>query len=112
MRGGLPASAFDATTEYEIQKCATLDVMISSGPVWFKKLKEKNQNFSWRDVPDPNFVDEVYAKALRFRQEIQTELTGTKKAFSNRADTEVSVGVSADVADGVFSDVSSSKEVS
>jgi len=32
MRGGMPPSAIDASVEYEIQKCATLDIMIIGGP--------------------------------------------------------------------------------
>ena len=88
MRGGLPASAFDAVSEYEIQKCATLDVMVISGPAWFENAHKKDKNFSWRDVPDAHFVNEVYAKALEFRQGVQNQLTGNKEIVAENPDGE------------------------
>ena len=107
LRNGIPAVAFDAVSEYEIQKCATLDVMISSGPQWYEYAK-KDKGFSWRNVPDAHFVDEVYAKALEFRQGIQNQLAGNQEIVPENADKENAVGVSADVGDGVFSGASSS----
>jgi len=104
MRTGIPAGNFDGTGEYEIQKIATLDVMVDSGPAWFNKLK-KDANFSWRNMPDANFVDEVYAKALSFRQEIQAELRGITPN-RDRGDTEkVSEGVPPNVGGNLFSGI-------
>jgi len=108
LRGGLPASTFDAVSEYEIQKCASLDVMIIGGPAWFEKARKKNKNFSWRDVPDAHFVNEVYAKALEFRQGIQNQLTGNKEIIAENPDGENAGDVSTDVGDGVFSGVAGS----
>jgi len=108
LRGGLPASTFDAVSEYEIQKCTTLDVMITNGPAWFEKARKKDKNFSWRDVPDAHFVNEVYAKALEFRQGVQNQLTGNKEIVAENLDGENAGDVSTDVGDGVFSGVTSS----
>jgi hypothetical protein len=110
MRGGLPAAAFDAVSEYEIQKCAALDVMITGGPKWFEKARKKDKNFSWRDAPDAHFTDEVYAKALQFRQGVQNRLAGNKEAVAENPDGENAGDVPSDVGDGVFSGVASSVE--
>ena len=108
LHGGLPASAFDAVSEYEIQKCATLDVMITGGPAWFENARKKDKNFSWRDVPDAHFVDEVYAKALEFRQRVQQQLAGNQEIIAKDPDGENAGDVSPDVGDGVFSGVAGS----
>jgi len=104
MRAGIPAGNFDGTGEYEIQKCATLDVIVDSGPAWFNKAK-KSPDFSWRNMPDANFVDEVYAKALSFRQEIQAELRGTAGNAAGEPTEKVSEGVSPNVGGGIFQGV-------
>jgi hypothetical protein len=108
MRSGIPATNFDAVSEYEIQKVATLDIMITSGPAWFENARKKNKGFSWRDVPDAHFVDEVYAKALQFRQGVQDDITGDQKAAAEKPDGENAADVSADVGDGVFQGASGS----
>jgi hypothetical protein len=104
MRSGVPYGSFDPAGEYEIQKISTLDVMVESGPAWFNKIK-KAPNFSWRDVPDADFVDEVYAKALSFRDEAKARLRGIKKTPPEDPVKEVSGDIPADVGDGVFSGV-------
>jgi len=104
MRAGISARDFDSAGEYEIQKVATLDLIVTSGPAWFNKAKE-NPDFSWRDMPDANFVDEVYAKALSFRQNIQAKLSGIAGDADNRIDKEVSGAVPSNVGDGLFSGV-------
>jgi len=106
MRSGIPANNFDGSGEYEIQKCATLDVTVASGPSWFNKLK-KQPSFSWRNMPDANFVDEVYAKALSFRAAVQERLKGIEEHGDSKPVEEVSGGVPADVDDGLFSKVAS-----
>jgi hypothetical protein len=108
MRNGIPAANFDAASEYEIQKVATLDVMVVSGPAWFENAKKKNKNFSWRYVPDARFVDEAYAKALQFRQGIQEDIAGDQEAEPEKPNGENAGGVPSDVGDGVFSGASGS----
>ena len=107
MRAGIPAGNFDSSGEYEIQKCATLDVVVDSGPAWFNKVK-KDLNFSWRVIPDAGFVDEVYAKVLSFRQAVQTELRGIKSDAADGPPEEIPGGVPADVGGGLFSGVAGS----
>lgn len=107
MRAGIPAANFDAGGEYEIQKCATLDVMVESGPAWFNQAKKKDPNFSWGNVPDAGFVDEVYAKALSFRQKVQNRLKGIEESPNGGTTEEISGGVPENVGDGVFSGVAS-----
>jgi len=104
MRNGIPAGNFDASGDYEIQKCATLDVIVDSGPAWFNQAK-KNANFSWRNMPDAHFVDEVYAMALSFRQKVQNKLRGTEGNADSGYVKEISDGVSEDVGGGLFSGV-------
>jgi hypothetical protein len=106
MRAGIPAGNFDSSGEYEIQKCATLDVIVDSGPAWFNKIK-KDPNFSWRNMPDAGFVDEVYAKALSFRAAVQEELRGIKGDAVAGSAEEVSGSVPSDVGGGLFSGVAS-----
>jgi len=77
LRGGIPASALDALTEYEIQKCAVLDVIITGGPAWFETAK-KDTNFSWFNMPDSLFADEVYAKVLSFCAAVREKLKEVK----------------------------------
>ena len=95
MRGGVPAESFDAIANFNLQKVATLDVMVESGPKWYDNLKSKNPNFSWGDMPDGNFIDEVYSKAYTFR------------AADKVSDGE---GVPADVDNGLFSGVAGKSE--
>jgi hypothetical protein len=101
LRMGFPAQNFDSSGEYEIQKCATLDVTVDSGPAWFNKLK-KDPNFSWRDMPDAHFTDEVYTLALSFRATVQEKLKGNQGDGITGTTEEVSGGVPADVGNGAF----------
>jgi hypothetical protein len=104
MRTGIPAGNFDASGDYEIQKCATLDVIVDNGPAWFNKAK-KAPEFSWRNMPDAYFVDEVYAKAMSFRQTVQAELRGVKGAADNGNAEETSESVPKNVGGGLFSGI-------
>jgi hypothetical protein len=110
MRGGIPAAQFDANGEYEIQKCAALDVIVTSGPEWFNKIKRK-PDFSWgRVMPDAQFADELYAKAVLFRQRVQTKLNGIKELADNQASEKDTGDIHPNVGDGLFSGASSSVE--
>ena len=110
MRNGLPTAHFDNSSEYEIQKCATLDVVVTGGPAWFENAKKKNADFSWGDMPDAGFADEVYAKVIAFRQKVQARLRGVKESADREDSEKVAVGVPPDVGDGVFSGVAGSTE--
>jgi hypothetical protein len=103
-RMGIPAASFDVNTENSIYKCAVLDVIVEDGPVWYENAIKKNVNFSWRDMPDTDFIDEVYALAYSFRQTVQVKFKRSDKEADGGDGRE---GVETDVGDGVFSDVSS-----
>jgi hypothetical protein len=103
MRSGIPAGFFDVATEYEIHKCAALDTMVESGPAWYGKAKQKNENFSWRDMPDAAFVDEVFASADSFRKKVQAKLAKPKEETPGKAAEPG--GVQEAVGDNVFSGV-------
>ena len=108
MRGGVPAESFDAIANFNLQKVATLDVMVESGPKWYDNLKSKNPNFSWGDMPDSNFIDEVCSKAYSFRAEVQRKLGGNEEKTADKvSDGE---GVPADVGNGLFSGVAGKSE--
>lgn len=104
-RMGIPAASFDAVTENEIYKSAVLDVMVESGPAWFEKARSRNRVFSWRDMPDGDFVSEVYLKAHSFRQSVQEKLKRPERQASASDDGK---GVQAPVDDDVFSGASAS----
>ena len=74
MRGGIPAVNFDEAANFALQKVAYLDVVVESGDNWFNNLKQK-KNFSWGDMPDTSFIDEVYVKAWSFRNKVQALFT-------------------------------------
>jgi hypothetical protein len=108
LRSGIPAANFDPVSEYEIQKVATLNVMISEGPAWFENARKKNKSFSWRDVPDAHFVDEVYTKALQFREGVQEDIARDQEVAAEKPDRENAGGVSSDVGNGLFQGTSGS----
>lgn len=103
MRGGVSAESFDAQGNFNLQKIAFLDVVVESGEPWFNNLKA-DRNFSWSEMPDVNFVDEVYLKAWTFRAKVQEKL----RAHEGKAAEKVSdeKGVQSSVGNDVFSGVS------
>jgi len=103
MRGGLPASSFDDMANFAMQKVAYLDIVIESGEDWFNNIKEKNKSFSWGDMPDTDFIDEVYVKAWSFRAKVQSNFKHNEgKTDNGTADAE---DVQDSVGDGLFSGV-------
>jgi len=103
-RMGIPARSFDIDTENAIYKCAALDVIVERGPAWYEKAKKNNESFSWRDVPDTDFINEVYLKAHSFRQAVQEKLRLPEKPASGTDEHE---GVQTPVDDSLFSGVAS-----
>ena len=108
MRAGLPASAFDANATFAMQKTAFLDAVVESGPAWFESLKKKNPAFTWEEVPDVDFIDEVYVKAWTFRSKVQSSFRRNEA----KAGDGVSNGqeLPASVDDGLFSGVAASSK--
>ncbi len=103
MRGGLPASSFDDVANFAMQKVAYLDTVIESGEAWFNNIKEKNKSFSWGDMPDTDFIDEVYVKAWSFRLKVQADFGSHEKKADKG--TTVKEDVSETVDNGLFSGV-------
>ena len=103
MRGGLPASSFDDMANFAMQKVAYLDVVIESGENWFNNIKEKNKSFSWGDMPDTDFIDEVYVKAWSFRLKVQSNFRGNEEKTDKGSIVEENVSETVD--NGLFSGV-------
>lgn len=85
---GIPAKCFDNATYSLIQKTSALDVLTVKGPEWFEKCKKEKINFSWQDIPSQVLIEEVYAFALRFRDEVSEKIEGDTKP----TDREVAAG--------------------
>ena len=64
---------------------------------------EKNNSFSWGDMPDTDFIDEVYVKAWSFRLKVQ----GYFKSHEGKTDkgTPIEEGIPETVDNGLFSGV-------
>lgn len=103
MRGGIPAMNFDDNANFNLQKVAFLDVVVESGEEWFNNLKKKNENFSWGEMPDVDFINEVYIKAWSFRSKVQDNFRHDEGKTDNGAADKKNVQDS--VGDGVFSGV-------
>ena len=103
MRAGLPASAFDASSTFSMQKTAFLDAVVESGPDWFNKLRKKSPSFTWEEVPDVDFIDEVYVKAWEFREKVQAKFRQDKAAGDSGAADGAELSPAVD--DGLFSGV-------
>ncbi len=84
---GIPVRCFDANTYNLINYIATLDVITIEGPDWWKLAKKKNINFGWADIPDQDYIMEVYAKAYSFRQEVQDKIKSNQNDGNTRLDS-------------------------
>ena len=104
MRGGVSADSYDITGNFNLQKVAFLDVVVESGEAWFNNLKASG-SFSWSDMPDQEFVNEVFDKAWTFRQTVQARLRAHEKEPDSKPVEPT--GVQQTVGDGVFQGVSS-----
>ena len=75
---GIPVRCFDGNTYNLISEIATLDVVVMDGPDWYRLAKRDNDRFSWAEIPDDEFISEVYAEAYKFRTKVQEEIKGNK----------------------------------
>lgn len=103
MRSGIPAANFDDNANFNLQKVAFLDAVVESGEDWFNNLKKKNENFSWGDMPDIDFINEVYIKAWSFRTKVQDNFRRHEEKTDNG--TPDSENIQDSVGDGLFSGV-------
>ena len=81
-RGGLPAASFDTETENRNLICSTLNILVTGAPSWFENAKTKVKSFSFEEVPDEEFLLELYQKACSFRDEVQASFKEKKGAES------------------------------
>lgn len=106
MRMRLDAASYDDAGTFNLQKVAFLDTVVESGLTWYEAVKKKNEGISWGDMPDTEFVDEVYVKAWTFRNEVQKKLKPpVKSADAGTSSADGQSSVDAAVGDGVFSGV-------
>ncbi len=84
---GIPVQCFDNITYNMMQMIAYLDVVVLSGPDWYELAKKKS-NFSFRDIPDVEFIEEVYAKAYSFRQKVTEKIKSNKGPGNNKVDAD------------------------
>lgn len=81
---GISVTCFDVSSYNTIKTCATLDVIVVSGPDWYELAKNRNMSFSWQDIPSQNLIAEVYAKAYEFRENVQKQIDGDQNTADNR----------------------------
>lgn len=104
LRGGIPHENFSMTSNFRIQAIAALDVLVVDGPEWYKKAKQKNNSFTWGDMPDQDLCNEVYVKAWAFREEVQIKLNGVDEETNNGTD-EIGSNIPENVDNGLFEGV-------
>ena len=78
-RGGLPVNSFDIETENRNLICSTLNILVVKTPDWFEDAKKKVKNFSFEEVPDEEFLLELYQKACSFRDKVQESFRERRK---------------------------------
>lgn len=102
-RGGLPISSFDIETENRNLICSTLNILVVKAPKWFEDAKKKIKNFSFEEVPDEEFLLELYQKACSFRDEVQESFRKERKSGLDGVPTKKDVVNN--VAGGIFNGV-------
>lgn len=71
---GIPVTSFDSATYNLIQQIAALDVLVLEGPAWFQNAKRTKANFGFGDIPDQDFIQEVYTSVYTFRYKVQEQI--------------------------------------
>lgn len=105
-RSGIAASNYDAATDQNIYITSFLDIVVLSGPAWYENAKKENDKFSWEEMPDIDFVNDVYMKAYTFRGKVQKLLGAENKAGSDAepGDKNVPDSVQGGLFEGISSD--------
>ena len=86
-RGGLPVNSFDIETENRNLICSTLNILVVKTPDWFEDAKKKVKNFSFEEVPDEEFLLELYQKACSFRDKVQESFREKRESNIDRIST-------------------------
>ena len=98
-RAGLPTNSFDVETENRNLICSTLNILVVGAPKWFETARNKVKNFGFEEVPDEEFLLELYQKACSFRDKVQESFREKGKANVNGIST--AENMVNDVADNV-----------
>lgn len=104
---GLNANCFDVETEATIKATAYLDVCVVDGPAWYKNAKKEKESWNWEDVPDVQFLTELYIKAQTFRKKVEESFRKDKDGKAN--ELSITNGNDSDVHRGIFDGLSSSE---
>lgn len=102
-RNGLSANALDYNSEQIVQKTSLLDIIVVSGPAWFENIKKINKAFGWEEMPDANFIDEVFAKAYMFRNKVQEQFEQQNE--TRNIDTDGNEDIPGTISKGLFDGV-------
>jgi len=102
-RGNTPIESFGTEAETINRMICTLDAVVVSGPKWYEDVKKQNPDFSFAEVPDFEFMMELYGKVYSFREEIVRRLNSP-----GRNDKRVPAAARADdsVDSGAFGNIS------
>lgn len=104
-RGGIAATNYDAATDQNIYVTSFLDIVVLSGPAWYENAKNENKNFGWEEMPDIDFVNDVYMKAYTFRNKVQEQFRNENRAGDNKETGNKNI--SKTVQDGLFEGINS-----
>jgi hypothetical protein len=97
--GFAPANSFDGESDSIIIITSYLDIAVAGGPEWYEKAKKANSAFSFSDVPDEDFLGDLYQRSFQFRQSVKEKLQVKRKpedkgpAAAAAADEAVGGGV-------------------
>lgn len=104
-RSGIAASNYDAATDQNIYVTSFLDIVVLGGPAWFENAKKENKNFSWEEMPDVDFVNDVYMKAYTFRNKVQEQLRAEADSGHDKKSGDKNIPET--VSDGLFEGIKS-----
>lgn len=85
---GIPVTSFDTATYNLIQQVAALDVLVLEGPAWFQNAKRQRGSFGFGDIPDQDFIQEVYTLVYTFRYKVQEQIRQNQATTDSRVDSE------------------------
>lgn len=105
---GLKAHCFDEDTEASIRITSYLEICVIDGEAWYKNARKEKKNWSWEDVPDTEFLSELYVKAQEFRHKVAETFTGS--AEEKAAGVPTDTGSDDNVGEGLFSGFAGSTE--
>ncbi|MGL4981268.1 MAG: hypothetical protein ACRC4W_00160 [Treponemataceae bacterium] len=111
MRNGVPCTSFDVDANFMMYKIAFLNIVVIDGENWFVKLKKQYKNETWEEVPDTNFIDEIFVMAYSFRNEIESRI-GKNETNPDESVHMEQQGVQEAVVNGLFDGVGSGEKES